>query len=98
MHSDFGTLGVFFFPFLLGMVAQWLSAFRKNLVRIMLLAHLYVVVLFSFSNLVITTGQWFQSLVVSLIAAAIIERVTRPAMAQRLAKSVARPSLQESGN
>src|SRR5437588_663736 len=54
VHSDFGTVGVFFFPFLLGMVAQWLSAFRKNLVRIMFLAHLYVVVLFSVSNLVIT--------------------------------------------
>jgi oligosaccharide repeat unit polymerase len=74
-HSDFGVLGVFFVPFLLGLVAGWLSSVRENLARMISLAFIYVVILFSFSNLVAATGQWFQGFLVSLIASVIVERV-----------------------
>lgn len=74
IHSDFGPLGVFLFPFALGMTVGWLSRSSRSLVRTVLLTHLYVGVFFSFTYLVVITGQWFQSLVFSILAASFIDR------------------------
>ena len=74
VHSDFGAAGVFLFPLVLGMAAGWLSNSSGGLLRTVLLTHLYVVVFFSFTYLVVITGQWFQSLVFSTLAATVIEK------------------------
>jgi len=90
VHSDFGVIGVFVFPFLLGGLAGWLSISKSSLARVVLLAHIYVIVLFSFTYLVVITGQFFQSLVVSVIAAIFIGRQSRPSPAKWLVRAVAR--------
>ena len=74
VHSDFGPAGVFLFPLVLGMTAGWLSRSGPSLVRTVLLTHIYVVVFFSFTNFVVTTGQFFQSLLFSTVAAVFIEK------------------------
>lgn len=77
IHSDFGLTGVFLFPFCVGTVAGRLSRLQRTLFRTMVLTHLYILVLFSYTNLVMSAGQWFQSFVVSLIASALLDRASR---------------------
>jgi hypothetical protein len=77
LHSDFGAIGIFLVPFLMGMAGGLLFKMRENLVALMLLTFLHVVILFSFTNLVSTTGQWFQGLVVSMTAGLFLERKFR---------------------
>lgn len=73
IHSDFGPLGIFFFPFCLGGVVTFLESRRDSLAVQVLLAHLYVVVLFSFTLLVMITGYWYISLLTSVLVALFVE-------------------------
>lgn len=77
IHSDFGIAGVFLVPGLLGYIATRLSNKRQSLVALTGLTYLYVVILFSFTNLVAATGQWFQGLLTSLAAAFVLEYLSR---------------------
>jgi oligosaccharide repeat unit polymerase len=78
VHSDFGVPGIIIFPFVIGAAAGWFSFFRGSLIKVMALTHIYILILFSYTNLVMSAGQWFQSFVVSLIASVFLERISRP--------------------
>lgn len=78
IHSDFGPVGVFLFPFLLGAIAGWTAGSRTTLFRIVVLAHVYLIVLFSFTYLAVIAGQWVQRLAVSLVVSVFLERASRP--------------------
>ncbi len=88
VHSDFGVAGVLIFPIVLGAVAGWLSSFRGSLVRVMVLTHVYFLVLLSYTSLVMSAGPWFQSFVVSLIAAVFVERASHSGSPVRTVRTV----------
>jgi oligosaccharide repeat unit polymerase len=79
IHSDFGNLGVFAVPFCLGALVTLLEARRSSVAVQMVLAHLYVVILFSFTLLIVITGYWYFSLLVSTIAGRLFDRTSKPA-------------------
>jgi len=88
VHSDFGAVGVFLFPFFLGATAGWLSNSRTTLFRILLLTHVYVIVVFSFAYLAMITGWWIQRLAVSLVVSMFLERASRPAVVRSIARTL----------
>jgi len=77
VHSDFGASGIFLFPFLMGAVAALLALQARetfSLTPVVLLAHLYVVIVFSFVTNFMQLGYWFISALASTCAAVMIER------------------------
>lgn len=58
IHSDFGGLAVFFFPFMLGMLVAVLE-YRGGIVSVVLGAFLYVAIFFSFDVNFISGGSWY---------------------------------------
>jgi oligosaccharide repeat unit polymerase len=85
IHSDFGPVGVFLCPFLLGVIGGWSSKSRTTLFRIVVLTHVYLIVLFSFTYLAVVAGQWPQRLAVSLIVSVLLERASIPTAGRRIA-------------
>jgi len=88
LHSDFGVPGIFVFPFALGFVAGRIAALPRGVVRVILLAHIYVIVLFSYTSLIMSTGQWFQSAIVSTCAALFLSRSSASASGVRTLRGV----------
>lgn len=74
IYSDFGGIGVIVFPFVLGGGITILESHKAKLPAQVVLAHLYVVILFSFSCLILITGYWYVSLVVGTGAAMLLHR------------------------
>ena len=62
IYSDFGLCGVFMFPFLLGAVTTYLSIQPTSLLRVLILANLFVVVAFSVFFDFMLLGDWVVSL------------------------------------
>lgn len=70
-HQDFGVAGSLVFVFVLAFVAVWLmnrAETRGSLASTMVLAHLYAVILLSFSYNIMVLGYWLISLMVSGVA------------------------------
>jgi oligosaccharide repeat unit polymerase len=88
LHADFGALGVFICPFLLGAVAGWLRSSRRDILGTVLLSYIYVVIFFSFTYLVPITGQWVQSLLAASVAAVFVDRSARRAHRSGLAEGI----------
>ena len=68
IHSDFGALGVFAVPFVLGLSLGWLATALKgnfHLGKLMILSHLFVVAMWSFSGYLVMFPHWLVSLVIS---------------------------------
>lgn len=74
IHSDFGPLGIIGVPFLLGALITIVESKCSNLVAQVVLAHLYVVILFSFTLLIMVTGYWYISLIASTCVAFVISK------------------------
>jgi len=76
LSSDFGFLGVVFFPLLLGAATTHLvrgGECRPKLVGLVVLSDLYVLVAFSYVvNL--TVGDWYVATVIGVLAAHIVQR------------------------
>jgi len=79
IHSDFGSLGVLGVPFCLGALLTFLESRRSSLAVQMVLAHLYVVVLFSFTLLVAITGYWYISFMASSAVGLLLDRAPKAA-------------------
>jgi oligosaccharide repeat unit polymerase len=79
IHSDFGSLGVLGVPFCLGALITLLEFRRSSLTVQMVLAHLYVVVLFSFTLLITITGYWYISLMASSMVGLLLDWAHKPA-------------------
>lgn len=80
LHADFGLAGVLFGPYLLGVLctALWFKVKRDPKVTTLAwLAHLYVVVAFSYLYQATRAGYWVLSLGLSLFVGAIIDQGCR---------------------
>lgn len=75
LHSDFGIAGILLTPFLLGFIctALWLRVKKRmHFATIALLAHFYVVVMFTFLYQVTRLGELAVCLIVSLTMSSLI--------------------------
>lgn len=84
VHSDFGLPGIVFFPFFLGMITTNLALrieWKPRMVDLALLSNLYVIVVFSFAFNLMFLGDWYVSVVVSMVAAYLVERKSGTARA-----------------
>jgi oligosaccharide repeat unit polymerase len=77
IHSDFGSSGILGVPFCLGALMTLLEARRSSLAAQMVLAHLYVFVVFSFTLLVAITGYWYISLMASSVIGLLLDRAPK---------------------
>uniref|UniRef100_UPI0025C7084F oligosaccharide repeat unit polymerase n=2 Tax=Ignavibacterium TaxID=795750 RepID=UPI0025C7084F len=71
IHADFGILGVYLIPYLLGILLTWLwyKFFnRKNFIVLAILVYLNIIVAFSFLMMVTRLNQWFLSLLLIIIS------------------------------
>ena len=76
LYSDFGVLGVFCIPYLIGLISslQWLRLNRtKSLVDVILLSHLFVIIIMSFTYMW-TSGYWLFSIFFGLIIAYMLDK------------------------
>ncbi|MCL4538408.1 MAG: oligosaccharide repeat unit polymerase [Bacteroidetes bacterium] len=79
LYVDFGELGPLIFPYILGFVASLLYIEikrRPKLWKIVLLAHIFVIIVFSFMMQAMRWGYWWDSVIISLVVARILERNT----------------------
>jgi len=78
LHADFGVVGVFLGPFLLGLLLTWLW-FKfyegKSLIVFALLVHFFLIVGFSFLLMVTRFYYWTIGLSIILISIPIIEYI-----------------------
>ena len=71
IHSDFGGVGVLIFPYFLGALMTWLTLKLKEKfepVHVVLLAHGYLIISFSFAYNPMLTGLWYISLALGVAA------------------------------
>jgi oligosaccharide repeat unit polymerase len=76
LHADFGVAGILTVPYLLGFLCTlvWFRIKRQaTLTSVILLAHLYVIVAFSFFYQVTRLGQWAVSLITALLVCSFID-------------------------
>jgi len=81
VYADFGATGIALFPYLLA--ASMTVLIRRiratgGLPATVALAHLYVIVLFSWNYNVMLLGYWFISFVVALVTAFLLDHTARP--------------------
>jgi oligosaccharide repeat unit polymerase len=80
LHADFGLAGVLLGPYLLGMLCTvlWFRArMRPKVTTLAWLAHLYVVVAFSYLYQATRAGYWVISLGLSLMVGVVIDQWCR---------------------
>ncbi|MDZ7413300.1 MAG: hypothetical protein ONB15_07165, partial [candidate division KSB1 bacterium] len=78
LHADFGLTGVLVGPYLLGLLCTvlWFKVRRQpKTTTLAWLAHLYVVVAFSYLYQATRAGYWVISLGLSLLVGAVIDRL-----------------------
>jgi oligosaccharide repeat unit polymerase len=83
VDSDFGLMGIVLFPYILGLVATFISLridreFR--LLDIVLLSNLYIIVAFSFFFNLMYLGDWYVSLLVGTFSAYFLRRRIKSAL------------------
>lgn len=80
LHADFGVFGVFFVPYLLGLVTTlfWFKFFLSGkFVYFSILVQLYIVISISFFSFVTRGAEWIFTLVFLIVISPIIERKAR---------------------
>jgi hypothetical protein len=81
IHSDFGALGIFAVPFVLGLSLGWLALALKanfHLGKLMIFSHLFVVAMWSFSGYLLMFPHWLVSVAVSSVIGYRMELRKRP--------------------
>ncbi len=77
IHSDFGVSGIVIFPLILGLAAALLivqSQQSPSIIGIILLANLFVIIVFAFAFDFMLLGDWYISTAVGLASAALARR------------------------
>lgn len=77
LYADFGETGALIFPYVLSFVTTLLYFSNRRNIRlwkIVLLSHLFVVIGFSFALQAMQWGYWWDSLIISLVVARILEK------------------------
>ncbi|MGD0591742.1 MAG: O-antigen polymerase [Bacteroidota bacterium] len=78
LHADYGVVGVFLVPYLLGLIITflWFIFYEKNsLIILTVLVYLYLVVGFSFLVIVTRLNQWFFSQILIIAYLPILEKM-----------------------
>lgn len=86
LHADFGPVGVFLGPYLLGLLITWLwfkFLEKKSLITFVFLVNLNIIVAFSFFVMATRVLYWFTSLVLIIILIPVLERVAHLLYSQR---------------
>ncbi len=86
LHADFGLVGIFLGPYLLGLLITWLwfkFYEKKSLFSFVFLVNLNIIVGFSFFVMATRVLYWFTSLVIILILIPVLERVAQLLNSQR---------------
>lgn len=79
IHADFGYVGLFTIPFLLGLLTTfyWFRFFEySNLRYLIILTYLNLIISFSFFVMITRLASWSLSLIILLVIVPIIERFT----------------------
>lgn len=77
LHSDFGIVGMFLFPYALGMLASfyWYKFLnQRKIFDLVILSFLYVIVAFSFLTMITRSAFWLLGLIMVLIIVPIVEK------------------------
>ncbi len=80
LHADFGIAGILIAPYALGWACTvlWFKVRgRSGMASIAVLAHFYVIVVFSFLYQITRVGEWFVSFAISFLASAFIGHYCR---------------------
>lgn len=80
LHADFGYAGILIAPFLLGLLSTylWLRIKTHNrFVTVAVLAHVYVVVAFTYLYQATRAGYWVMTLLISVGVGAVLDRLVR---------------------
>lgn len=80
LHADFGYAGILVAPFLLGLLSTylWLRIKTHNrFVTVAVLAHVYVVVAFTYLYQATRAGYWVMTLLISIGVGAVLDRIVR---------------------
>jgi oligosaccharide repeat unit polymerase len=86
LHADFGPVGVFLGPYLLGLLITWLwfkFLEKKSLITFVFLVNLNLIVGFSFFVMATRVLYWFTSLVLIIVLIPVLERVAQLVKNQR---------------
>ncbi len=80
LHADFGYAGILVAPFLLGLLSTylWLRIKTHNrFVTVAVLAHVYVIVAFTYLYQATRAGYWVMTLLISIGVGSLIDRLVR---------------------
>ncbi len=78
IHADFGAIGIFLGPYLLGILITWLwfkFYKEKSLIVFAFLVYFYLIIGFSFLTLVTKLNQWYISLFIIIIYLPLLEKM-----------------------
>jgi oligosaccharide repeat unit polymerase len=78
LHADFGIAGIFFVPYLIGLLITWLwfkFYEEKNTIVFAFLVYLFLIISFSFLVMVTRLNQWYLSLFLIIFYLPILERI-----------------------
>ncbi len=78
LHSDFGSAGIYLGPYILGLLITWLwfKFYReKSLIVFVFLVYMYLVVGFSFLEMVTRISYWFVSLFAIVLLIPFLEKI-----------------------
>jgi oligosaccharide repeat unit polymerase len=81
LHADFGPIGLFLFPFFLGLVVTyyWFNFYEnQNLASLVVLVFIFLLIAFSFLVLVTRLSYWAISLSILLVLFFILDKLTSP--------------------
>lgn len=77
IHSDFGYLGLFIVPFILGLISTWLwykMYETQELIYLLLATFIYLIIAFSFLVMITRVSFWLLSFLLLLIILPLIEK------------------------
>jgi oligosaccharide repeat unit polymerase len=80
LYADFGVVGVFFVPYLIGLIITWLwfKFYEENsLIVFALLVYFYLIIGFSFLVMVTRLNQWYISLFIIIIYLPVLEKLAK---------------------
>ena len=92
LHADFGVAGIFLVPYLLGLIVTWLwfkFYKKKSLLVLAILVYLYLIIGFSFLEMVSRVSYWFYSLIVIICFIPVIEKFAKITCKNHNIKSIA---------
>lgn len=78
LHADFGIIGVFLVPYLIGILITWLwfKFYRdKNLIVFAFLVYLFLIIGFSFFIMITRSSYWSISLLLIVLSIPLIEKI-----------------------